>query len=293
MNTDLTDISIERVLKQEIPDTVSYCGHIILVNNLGDMRMFSHPARLRATTVLVCTHGLIECSINLKSYVIAENHLLVNFSGDIIQIHHTEDVKGYAIILSEEYLRDIQLDFRLKAQSYINLRGNGPINVPHEELTALKPYYMLFKKNMEEGNADVIRGLTQALSYTVISILNRFQLSDSQGKKADVPRAQQIFDRFMHLLDTYHTRERSVQFYAENMFLTPKYFSSMIRSCSGKGPMEWINDFVMLEARMMLRYTEMSVQQIAYKLNFTTQSAFGKYFKQQIGLSPKRYRLKQ
>lgn len=146
MATEPTDISIERVLKQDIPDIVSYCNHILLVDNLSDMRLFSHPARLRATTVLVCTQGIIESSINLKNYTVAENHLLVNFSGDIIQIHRTENVRGYAIILSEEYLREVQLDFRMRAQSYMNIRGNGPVAVPRDELTSLKPYYRLFKK---------------------------------------------------------------------------------------------------------------------------------------------------
>lgn len=289
----MTDISIDRVLKQDIPDIVAYCNHIILVNNLGDMRLFYHPARLRATTVLVCTQGKIDCSINLKNYTVSENHLLVNFSGDVIQIHKTENVKGYAIILSEEYLQEIQLDFRIRAQSYMSLRGNGPIEIPYEELTALKPYYCLFKKNMEEGNSDVIRGLTQALSYTIISLLNRFQNNTNPEEEPEISRSQQLFDKFMRLVNMYHTQERGVQFYADKMNLTPKYLSSMIKVYSSKGPLDWINEFVMMESKMMLRYTEMSVQEIAYRLNFSTQSAFGKYFKQQMGISPKKYRLRK
>lgn len=61
------------------------------------------------------------------------------------------------------------------------------------------------------------------------------------------------------------------------------------KSYSGKAALDWINEFVVLEAKMMLRYTEMTVQEVAYALNFPTQSAFGKYFKQQEGGSPKQY----
>lgn len=130
MGSTLTEISIERLLKQDLPDSVTYHNHIILANNLGDMKLFSHPARLKATTVLICTQGYIDCSINLKNYIVKENHLLVNFSGDIIQINNTHDVKGYAIILSEEYLQELQLDFRLHTQNFINLRGNGRLKCP-------------------------------------------------------------------------------------------------------------------------------------------------------------------
>ena len=94
----------------------------------------------------------------------------------------------------------------------------------------------------------------------------------------------------MKLLSAYHTKERSLQFYADKMFLSPKYVSGAIKSYSGKGALDWINEYVVLEAKMMLRYTEMSVQEVAYALNFPTQSAFGKYFRHLLGMSPKQYR---
>lgn len=141
-----TDISIERLLEQDIPELLGFNNDIVMMNTLGDLRLFSHPARLKATTVLVCLQGEIDCSINLRRFKITANHLLVNFASDIIQIHDSDNIAGYAIILSEDYLQQLQLDFRLRAQSYIGLRGNGPISVPYEELVHLKPYYALFKK---------------------------------------------------------------------------------------------------------------------------------------------------
>lgn len=290
MNKSYTEISIERILQQGISDFIGFNNDILILNTLGEMQLFSHPSRLRATTVLVCLQGEIDCSINLRRFRITRNHLLVNFAGDIIQIHSTTQIAGYAIVLSEDYLQQLQLDFRLRAQSYIGLRRNGPIAVPFEELAALKPYYVLFKKNMEEGNADVVKSLTMALSHTILSMVRQYQPLVHAGGDKDVSRAQQIFDRFMSLLQAHHDKVRTLQFYADKMCLTPKYVSGMIKSYSGKAALEWINDYVVLEARMMLRYTQMSVQEISYSLNFPTQSAFGKYFKQQVGVSPRHYR---
>ena len=73
--------------------------------------------------------------------------------------------------------------------------------------------------------------------------------------------------------------------------LTPKYISGQIKAYSGKCALDWINDYVVLEAKMMLRYTVMTIQEISNSLNFPTQSAFGKYFKQQVGTGPKQYRI--
>lgn len=284
------EISVERLLEQDIPELAGFHKDIVMVNNFGDMSLFAHPVRLRATSVLVCLTGVIDCNVNLRNFRITENHMLVNFAGDIIQINKAENITGYAIIFSEEYLQEILLDFCFRAQSYLSLRNNGPIEVPREELVYLKPYYTLMKKNMEDGNSEVIKGLARALSHTIISLMKRYQQRQSIDSERNETRAQQLFDKFMKLLNAYHSKERSLQFYADRMFLTPKYVSGMIKSYSGRSALDWINEYVVLEAQMMLRYTEMTVQEIAYALNFPTQSAFGKYFKQQLGVSPKQYR---
>ncbi len=284
------EISIENLLEQDIPELVGYHKDIMMVNNFGDISLFVHPVRLKATTVLVCLKGVIECSINLRNFKITENHMLVNFAGDIIHINRAENIAGYAIIISEEFLQQLQLDFRLRVQSYISLRDNGPIYVPFEELAYLKSFYILLKKHMEDGNSEVIKGLTLALSHNIIALMKRYKGNTPVDSERNETRAQHIFDKFMKLLNTYHTKERSLQFYADKMYLSPKYVSAMIKSYSGRAALEWINEYVALEAKMMLRYSDMTIQEIAYALNFPTQSAFGKYFKQQLGVSPKKYR---
>jgi AraC-like DNA-binding protein len=82
--------------------------------------------------------------------------------------------------------------------------------------------------------------------------------------------------------------ERSIGFYADKLCLTPKYLT--IKEMSGKLAGEWIDDYVMLEAKVLLKSTNMTVQQISERLNFTTQSHFGTYFKRLAGVSPKEYR---
>lgn len=290
MNNNLTDISIEKLLDENIPEGISYENDILLLGNLGDMRLFSHPVRIKATILFLCLQGEIKCSINLKNFTIKPNHLLINFVGDIIHVQSTKKVRGYAIILSEDYLQKLQLDFRLRTQSYISMRGNGPISIPYDEITYLKPYFELFKKNIEEGIPDVLKGLSEALSHTVISLISKWSPDSVHESEKDVPRTQQLFEKFMKLLQIYHSKERSVQFYADKMCLTPKYFAGAIKSYSGRAVLDWINEYVVLEAKMMLRYTGKSIQEISYNLNFPTQSAFGKYFKQQTGVGPKQYR---
>jgi AraC-like DNA-binding protein len=65
----------------------------------------------------------------------------------------------------------------------------------------------------------------------------------------------------------------------------------MVKIFSGRNALEWLNEYVVLEAKLMLNYTNLTIQEISYRLNFPTQSSFGKYFRKQVGNSPKQYRM--
>lgn len=290
MDTSHSDISISDLVKRNIPNLISYHNDIVMSNNFDDMRLMDHPVRLNAYTILICTRGEIQCCINMKEHHITAGQMLIYLSGDIIQTRSTHNVSGYAIMFSEDFLKRIHIDLRLRVQNYIGLMSTGPITLPADELNALRPYYTLFLKNIADNNTNVIISLTHALTYTTLSMLGKYHKPQYATRGNAASRAQQIFDRFMSLLHTYHNCERSIQFYADKMCLTPKYTASMIKRYSGKGALEWINDYVILEAKMMLYYTTMNIQEISNHLHFPTQSAFGKYFKQQVGIGPKQYR---
>ena len=101
-----------------------------------------------------------------------------------------------------------------------------------------------------------------------------------------------LFNDFTALLQQHSKRERNVGFYAAQLNITPKYLSAVVKEVSGKTAARWIDESVILEAKTLLKYSGLSIQEIAYRLNFSTQSFFGKYFKQHTGFSPSRYKRK-
>ena len=78
-------------------------------------------------------------------------------------------------------------------------------------------------------------------------------------------------------------------FYASKLFISPKYLSLIVKETTGKSAARWIDEFVLMEAKNMLRYSGKNIQQVAYALNFSNQSSFGKYFKHLTGMSPTEY----
>ena len=92
------------------------------------------------------------------------------------------------------------------------------------------------------------------------------------------------------LVSKHHVRERGVGYYADRLNLSPKYLSKVIKKVSGRSAPEWIDGFVVLEAKSLLRYSGMSVKEIAAALNFNSQSLFYKFFLSHTGMSPSAYR---
>lgn len=104
------------------------------------------------------------------------------------------------------------------------------------------------------------------------------------------PRTKQIFERFLRLVDEFHTSERNVGFYAERLRLTPKYLSKLVRLASGRSAPDWIDSFVIFAAKNQLRHTDLPIKEVVFNLHFPNQSVFNKYFKMHTGMTPSEYR---
>lgn len=116
-------------------------------------------------------------------------------------------------------------------------------------------------------------------------INNNMEKDDEQTKSRD----GLMFKKFLHLVQEKCPSERKVSWYASQFFLSPKYFAKIIFDVSGKHVGEWVKDYVILEAKTMLRSGNYTVQQVSQMLNFPNASFFGKYFKSGVGCSPGEY----
>lgn len=288
---EINNISVERLLSRNLDGVVNYGEDIVLVNHIGSF--YPTPMRIEAISIVVCTGGECECSINLRRYLVRKNCILICSSNDIIQIHRTsDDMDAFAVLISIPCIRELQIDPMSLSESIVNFFQSAVSEINDgERIAMLKPYMALLAHNIETKRMPVLKNLLQAFLHTVWELIRQSRQSQADNREGDTrPHARQIFNRFMALLTTYHTSERSIKFYADKLFLTPKYISYVVKKCSGKSALDWINQYVVLEAKNLIANTDLTIQEIAYKLNFPSQSAFGKYFRSQAGLSPRQYR---
>lgn len=110
------------------------------------------------------------------------------------------------------------------------------------------------------------------------------------AEKQKRTRQEEVFNRFLELVNKYAVRERSIAFYADRLYLTPRYLSTLVRQASGRTVMDWVNEAVVQEAKLRLCHTDKLVYQIADELNFPNASFFCKYFRRMTGMTPNDFR---
>ena len=103
-------------------------------------------------------------------------------------------------------------------------------------------------------------------------------------------RHESLSDRFFRLLALHFREEHTVHYYADRLNLTPKYLSTAIKRITGRPILDWIHEALLIEAAMLLRTTDLTVLEIADRLNFSTPSAFVQFFKKHTGTTPKKMR---
>lgn len=289
---EFSNIPIEKLRQMGLQFADCFRDDLIMTSQIENENLFHYPCRIDAITILICVKGKIDCSVDLRHYTIHENGIMIIFPENIIQIHNMEAVKAYALLISTTFLDELHIRLKERSNSYLVVKREPLTYVPYDEIVNLKSYYRLIRGNIyvtRPENKEIIKGLIQSFAYTIISLKKANQVQQTEKTERRQSRKQYIFERFMKLLSQYHQQERNVSFYADKICLTANHMSSVIKECSGQTAIEWINKYVILEAKMLLRFSELSICEIAYRLNFSSQSAFGKYFKQQTGVSPKFY----
>lgn len=290
---ELPNITIHQLCNSGLEFCFSWQDSLLVTDKIEYVERFRHPCRISAITILVCISGEAECMVNLNQYHVEKDMVMVCLPDDVIQIRSASHLEAYAVLVSSALFSELVIDSSCRSDFYLRIRENAACHMPQEQVAVLKPYYPLLCDNIchpSDETPEIIKALLRAFFYSLISRMRLHQPLSTEDYLSDSSHSSRLFNDFMALVKTHHTRHRGVKFYADKLCLTPNYLSGVIKDYTGKTATEWVNDFVILEAKIMLRDSALSIQEISYRLHFADQSTFGKYFKQSVGVSPKQYR---
>ena len=276
---------------REISEGYTHLGEdYILTRVTGLSPMIDAPVarRFDGMTMCLCVKGTVRMLFNLDEVTARPNSLLFVPPDTVFKpiSWEGEELEAYLLFLSNRFIHDINIDLNAINTSLF-ARVNLVLELDPERVKLLLHYFQLLHLNAVHDNnysRYIARALTSAASYQIMAY-GEEAAEQSAGGKAHT-RKLTYAQTFLRLVREYHKAERAISFYAEKMFISPKYLSLIIKESTGKSAGEWIDQYVIQEAKNMLRYSGKNVQQISYELNFPNQSSFGKYFKNLTGMSP-------
>lgn len=288
----LNRITIDQLRTNGRAKVLDYKGRLVISDHIAQEYLFEEPCRLDAITILVCLRGCLEYRVNLEHNVVSESCILVNMPENIIQFLGSKNLEAYAILISSEMIDSMSYDILQRAHSYLTMKHHFHAVVPLDKIVSLIPFYDLIKvslSNITTETDEIVKSLLQAFMLSIFGLMREHQINDIENDRT-VPRGTRLlFERFMDVLGRSHQQERTVQFYADRLCVTPKYLSMVVKEYSGKTPTDWISEYVIAEAKSLLHYSQFSPQEVAYRLNFPSMASFSKFFKQKTGISPRQY----
>ena len=262
---------------------------LVMFRELDDL-----TALIQGVSIGVTVSGTAKIKINGKLHELRPNTLFIFNENTVIeQVKTSIRSSGYMITYSRQYLNSIQVDTQDLISIYHGFLDEPCVQIEPQEAAYIHDISKLMRSVLCDyaptANRDkIIASLFAAMFHYVMGIL---QQHSSNGSNNVSNRTDELFNRFLDLLREHCSTERSVEFYAQKMGITPKYLSLILKKKSGRNASKLIDEAVVYEAKRLLKYSGLSTNEIATKLNFASQSFFGKYFKQRVGVSPSRYKI--
>lgn len=241
-------------------------------------------------------------SINLNEFDIVEGSLVIVTAQDIVKAERIYSQKPdqlhfVMIAMSENFFSELKVDFRKILNEGLTLIETPVINLNNDLQEIFTDYLKLLARFTDSGlrmNQDAVRSLVSSMASIAagqwLASVDKIKSRSLVSTNLRSDHKRLVFQQFMKLIHENYSKEHQVIYYADRLCISPKYLSRLCKEISGKSAPEWINAYIMLDAKNLLKYSTMPIKEIVYRLSFSNQTVFYKFFKKHTGMTPTEYR---
>lgn len=285
MKNNSNDINI---LEQQISNNEDICCSCGNISSFP--KAFFSNYRVAGVGIIVCVSGKfsfccqnVEYAVNKGETVFLSRDVYFSISS------HSDDCSVVIILYRVDSIRDIlgSTIVGMKFIEMLNPRDCWVMHTGHESDFAR--YSELLAMGKDNDNVFAVNErklLLLSLTYRVCSIFSQLAKDSDHASN----RKLETYMQLMQLIDQHYTHERGVRFYADKLCLSPKYLTSLVKSVSGSTVQQLVFKAITKKAIFLINNTDKSIKEISDYLNFPNASAFGTFFKKQVGMSPVNYR---
>ncbi|MBQ8486294.1 MAG: AraC family transcriptional regulator [Prevotella sp.] len=249
------------------------------------------PQRVNFILMGLCQQGEAHYSIDTRQqtvkpgdlFFVSERHIVDNYQA-------SPDFQCLNIMLSTEFYHSFVLNVKNVSSLLLFSTKNPVVTLTSDECQTYATYYRAIRNKIAAKShpfrTELVKALLLAMFYDMSGVIWRVEQQGNRGQT----RADAFFAQFIKLLEANFRSERRVGWYARQLGISPKYLAEVVKQVSKRTPNDWIDHYVVLELRVLLKNSTKTIKEITEELQFPNQSFLGKYFKEHVGMSPSDYR---
>ena len=261
----------------------------------GELTLDSHGL------IIVCTGGMAQFDYDGQQIQLRKNDLYLYMAHSVVcNFMSSPDFNCRQIWFSQSELWNINMYGEVSLADLAYLKQHPKVHLSDEDVALLDDYFGLLCRRMRDRKpllySEIVRSLVSTMMLEMLCMMRRDKAQREQMAVQDdsTPgfHRRRLADRFMRLVEQSDGRIRKVDDFANQLNVTPKYLSTLLKETMNRRPSEVIQLFTAKAIVRRLRFTDMTMQEIANDLNFPNASFFGKYVKEHLGMTPLEYRKK-
>jgi AraC-like DNA-binding protein len=251
--------------------------------------------------IVICTDGMAQFDYDGQQILLRKNDLFLYMAHSVASnFMSSPDFNCRQIWFTRSELLNINMYGEVSLADLTYLKLHPTVHLTPDDVQLLDDYFQLLCRRMRDRSPllyrDIVRSLVSAMMLEMLCIMRRDKQQDVMSNN---PRSTNLgvhkrllADKFLQLVEQSDGRIRKVDDFAKQLNVTPKYLSTILKETINRRPSMMIEHFTMGAVERRLRFTDMTMQEIANDLNFANASFFGKYFKEHMGMTPLEYRKK-
>lgn len=251
----------------------------------------TYPFRTDNYVVIFVVSGNLTFQLNLLKFNIQKKESIIILPNIITQIlEMSSKLEIIAVSFNLDFLlNNVYSKTEVATLNFLITKNIPTLKFNDKELKYFKTLAELLQSKSSSNilyQNEIILHAFNLFLYELATIYKKQIITE----KVHFSRQEELSLRFFSILQENFKTERSVQFYADTLFVTPGYLSKVLKEVSGNTTSQLIDNIVIMEARILLANPSLTISQISDELQFSNQSFFGKFFKKHIGISLLKYR---
>lgn len=262
----------------------------LMVFDVNDMPSYGEPFFTPYMILALNLNGWVKAECDMRPVCFLRHDIAVLPPRHILCAQETSaDYHALLIVMSKDFQEDRKQDSNTVYRDNFHYLVRPHLSLNEEQFAIVYQLFSLVRSISLTTSPTRAEKVTHLLN-TLFLLLHDYRYENGISKHE--PSAQeQLFASFYKAITEHYTRNREVRFYADLFHLSPKHFSAIIKQHTKTNALDWINGYVMVQAKLLLRYRQaLTVQEIALKLGFIDQATFSRFFKSRSGMSPTEYR---